>query len=409
MIRTCMIGVSGFGRTHYQDLLREVEKKRMQAVGACIINQEEEVEACQTLRNLGCTLFTDYKEMLCNCEADLCMIPTGTPLHRPMSIAAVEAGMHVFVEKPVAATVQDAFAMQEAAESCGKFMAIGYQDMYPSHTMQVKRALLAGEIGTIQAIKGWAVWPRPDSYYQRNNWAGKLRIGDTWVLDSPYNNALAHEVMQMLFYAGATERTAATPVAVEAELYRANPIESADTCALRIHTQTGIPIYVFFTHAGEVNGPPHIEIRGDQGTIAWERSDSSKLIWADGSSREWPAETIRDSIYDALLARIAGEDTFICDVPLAIQQTKTMNAVHEASPIHTIPNKHCDRKPYKNSTKTVIHGIDRLMRRAFEEETLFSELGGVPWAQPARTFALNNYARFPQTDLPNQQCTPASS
>ena len=56
-----------------------------------------------------------------------------------------------------------------------------------------------------------AQWPRGASYYARNNWAGRLRVGSAWVLDSPVNNAFAHFLMLALFWAGDTPTAASPP------------------------------------------------------------------------------------------------------------------------------------------------------------------------------------------------------
>ena len=201
MTSVCIIGVSGFGRVHYEMLLNEHAAGTVEIVGATIINQDEEAEKCAHLRALGCRIFDDYEAMLRALagKAELCLIPTGTPLHKTMTIAALKAGMHVYVEKPAAGCIQDVRAMQQASCAADKLVAVGYQHMYAPSTLEIKRQILDGLIGKVEAIKCRVLWPRGHDYYQRNNWAGRLRVDDTWVLDSPFNNAVAHELMMMLF------------------------------------------------------------------------------------------------------------------------------------------------------------------------------------------------------------------
>ncbi len=397
MIRTCIIGVSGFGKVHYRDLLREVEAGRLQPVGATIINQDEEPEKVETLKALGARIFTDYRRMLAECDADLCMIPTGTPMHRVMTIDAVNADMHVYVEKPLAGSVQDARAIVEATAKSGKVVGVGYQDFYQAHTMQCKQAALAARIGKVLAVKGWATWPRGWKYYSRHGWAGQIRCGETWVLDSPYNNALSHELMFMLFFAGAAERQAGRPVEIEAELYHANPIPSADTCALRIMTDTGVPVLVWFTHACEKMAGSEIEIRGEHGRIVWTRN-GSRLEDVDGNVVEtWPvADDQRRVVMDVMLAAMRGDDVFYPNPAIASLQTLTANAVHEAAPVATVPDEYVDRPEIDGDRKAWIRGIEKSIAQAFREEKLFHELG-LPWAVPAGRFVIPaDYAYFPQ-------------
>ncbi len=117
MITASLIGVSGFGATHYNDLLRQMERGTLRLLAATVINQEEEAEKCARLQALGVTLFTDYQAMSAQFQGqiDLCFIPTSLHLHAPMAMAAMRAGANAFIEKPAAATIQDVRAMQSAS------------------------------------------------------------------------------------------------------------------------------------------------------------------------------------------------------------------------------------------------------------------------------------------------------
>jgi predicted dehydrogenase len=385
--RTCLIGISGFGAVHYNDLLREVGAGRMQVVAATVINQGEEAGKCAHLRELGCRLFTDYREMLqwCRGRADLCLIPTGIPLHAPMTIDALRAGLHVLVEKPAAGSIQDVQAMCQAAREAGRIVGVAFQQLYSPDTMEAKRALLGGAIGRIEMIKGWALWPRPDSYYRRNGWAGRLRSGDVWVLDSPFNNALAHELVLMLFLAGNTERSGGVPVEVEAGLYRAHQIESCDTACLRIRTDTGLPVLFFVTHASRTQGGSEIEIRGSAGRIHITRSGVT--IQPRGGAETILAspghDTLRSGMLQAINAAARGEDSFYCGLELASLQTQAVVKAHEAAPIQDVGKEFVQRIPSGDSVNVVIQGVDEAVARGFAEEKLFHELG-VPWAPAVR-------------------------
>ena len=64
MIRACIIGISGYGRVHYDLLTAAQAAGEVEIVGAAIINQDEEQERCAQLRSIGCRLFDDYTVML---------------------------------------------------------------------------------------------------------------------------------------------------------------------------------------------------------------------------------------------------------------------------------------------------------------------------------------------------------
>ena len=196
-----LLAFSGFGNVHYSDLMREVEVGNCKIIAATVINQDDEVEKCEKLKSLGTILYADYNEMLekHKGEIDLCCIPTGISMHAPMSIAAMRYGANVFVEKPVAATIQEVLEMKQVEAETGKFCAIGYQHIYLPNVRQAKELILSGGIGKLKSIRVKGLWPRDEKYYNRNNWAGTIRANGEWVLDSPFNNALSHYLNLGLF------------------------------------------------------------------------------------------------------------------------------------------------------------------------------------------------------------------
>ncbi|MCF6177667.1 MAG: Gfo/Idh/MocA family oxidoreductase, partial [Victivallaceae bacterium] len=231
MYNAAIIGVSGFGDTHYRDLKHGVEAGRWNILGATVINQAEEVEKCDWLKEQGTVLYTDWQLMLDELagKVDICFIPTGINMHAPMSIAAMRSGANVFVEKPAAATVQEVIEMQRVVNETGKFVAVGYQFIYQPDVAQVKQILIDGKLGKLVSIKSKALWSRDSIYYNRNGWAGKLNVNGAWVLDSQFNNANAHFLNVMNFLVGQTFSAAAEIKSCYAELYRAHAIESPDT------------------------------------------------------------------------------------------------------------------------------------------------------------------------------------
>ena len=372
LIKTCMIGISGYGRMHYDFLCAAEAQGRIEMVGATVINQEEEVERCAELKKRGCRLFTDYQVMLQELSglAEFCVIPTGTPLHRPMAVAALEAGMHVLVEKPLAGCLQDAEAMILAARKTNRLAAVGYQHLYTAAAMGVKEHILNGTIGQIQSIKSLAMWPRPHSYYLRNGWAGKLSMNGTAVNDTPFNNAVAHDLMMMLFQAGPATRVAATPVKVAAALYRANAIESADTACMHVETAEGIPIRFYTTHACRERVNPTIHIQGSKGTIVM-RHEAAVISPDDATAVTIPtggAEGGRQAMFDAVLDALQGGASFICDFNVALCQTMVVDAIHRTCAIQPVDGKISN--PGTDKAATFIPGIEAAMTKAFEEESL---------------------------------------
>lgn len=410
-LRIALIGVTGFATVHLE-MIRDGQNRGLaQLAAATIINPDEAPETFKELSESGVQIFQDYREMLkamCG-KIDLCFIPTGIHLHAPMTIAALEAGAHVFVEKPAAATVQEVDAMQAAAKQAERFVAVGYQHMYAQETFAIKQAILSGRIGRLRSIKCLGLWPRPQSYYERNNWAGRLRLRDQWLLDSPFNNALSHQLNLMCFLAGETLETSAQVVEIEAELYRARDIESPDTASLRGLTPNGASVYFFGTHCSRYKQDPIIHIIGERGRIEWDFAETR--IMPDGGPTETitnqPIPEVRMNMMDTLASLCAGRNAFICDLSIARAQTLMTNGAHESAPVLPIPTEFIEHEESEGEHWRIVRDIEALLQQCFDREKLLSQTD-CPWGRPSEKVELSNYDQFPQhveLDAPSEAAT----
>ena len=407
MINVAVIGISGFGAVHYKDFVREHEAGRVKVVAATVINQAEEAEKCAFLKSIGCRLFTDYRTMLQEFRGkiDICFIPTGIAMHCPMTVAALESGANVYVEKPVAPTVEETEIMKAAEKRTGRFVAVGYQTMYQPETRRIKELLLSGAIGTPRIFKSYALWPRNDAYYSRNNWAGMLSVDGKWVLDCPFTNALAHYLNLLIFYAGTTFEGTVDPVEVQAGLFRANHIETNDFSSLRIESSLGQQLYFHVTHVSETNVNPISRIEGEEGSIDYD-GERTVLIRKNGERETFPStpeSEMRTHIYDALLKRLHDPKQFICTLDLASKHTLISNAIFDSTPNRDIPAEFVHTVTGADGiARRVVPGIDHVIRRAFEENRLV-DARDFPWAAPGAPFRLANYRGFIGKWVDNQK------
>jgi len=111
--------------------------------------------------------FDDFGAML-KAGLDAVYIATPPPSHAPLSRQALEAGVHVHVEKPMATTEDDARAMVEAAERAGKRLSVGFELRGAPVIQRMQASIDAGEIGQPRAMTfihsrgGWhdSAWRR---------------------------------------------------------------------------------------------------------------------------------------------------------------------------------------------------------------------------------------------------------
>lgn len=383
-IRVALIGVSGYGGIHLEALRNLQAKGQVNLAAATVINHSEVPGKCEMLMAAGCRIYRDYVEML-TAEAgriDLCCIPTGIGWHGEMTVAALEAGSHALVEKPAAGTIQEVDQMIRTKNTVKRMVAVGFQHLYHEDYAALKRRVAALEIGRLQEIRVRAAWPRSSHYYTRNEWAGRLRSRGRWILDSPANNAFAHFLMAALHLAGPTMFEAAGARSVEAELYRAQDIESFDTISARVMTDSGVRILFAVTHSSATAEGPVMDLLGENGRMRWEIGHSL-MVWSGGrlisQCALMPMSHLKGRMFSRVLSQIQGREPEACTLEEARKHTHLINTLHKAIPIHDIPACQRTLTNIERGTQAVISGIDGALRQAFETGLLFSEQN-LPWA-----------------------------
>ena len=97
--------------------------------------------------------YADYQEMLEKERPDLVSVcPRWTDCHVELLLACLEAGCHVYCEKPMTATLEEGDRVVAAAERAGRKIAVAHQGVYLPQTHAVRRMLREGKIGEVQAI-----------------------------------------------------------------------------------------------------------------------------------------------------------------------------------------------------------------------------------------------------------------
>lgn len=339
-----LIGVSGYAKAVLQSLLQVIEPAGGRLATATVINREEEAETCRFLESRGCRIFPDYREMLEATEPsarNLCIIPTSIFQHAPMTVAAIRAGHHVLVEKPLAGSVEDCQLMIRESAINGRAISVGFQDMYAPQVSQIKKALDDGIIGRMRAIRITASWPRDASYYNRNRWAGRETCDGRPVFDSPLCNAFAHFVNLALFFAGKEPGKMARVSAVHGRLFRFFPIETFDTARVSFDTIEGVEIECILTHAAAERMDPRIEITCDHGTLQWRQEDQASIMDLHGEQLiQWPLDS-EEANRRRMLARVI-KDTLAgnapaCSAVMAMHHVEAFRLAVRALPVEDGP------------------------------------------------------------------------
>jgi predicted dehydrogenase len=118
--------------------------------------------------------FCDVGEMVAS-GVQAAIVCTPHPAHRDAAVAAMEAGAHVLVEKPLASTLRDCDDMLAAAKKAGVKLGMVCQRRFYAPVQRMRRAIDAGKIGApalgVVTMLGW----RDEKYYASDPWRGKWR------------------------------------------------------------------------------------------------------------------------------------------------------------------------------------------------------------------------------------------
>lgn len=110
-------------------------------------------------KNTDVPVYRDYDEMMTKERPDAVVIATPSRLHAPMVRQALEAGAHVFCEKPFCLDWQDSEALTQLAADKGLVAQVGYHYRYVGAFQEMKRLIEAGAIGRITHVLAEAYGP----------------------------------------------------------------------------------------------------------------------------------------------------------------------------------------------------------------------------------------------------------
>lgn len=112
----------------------------------------------QTIGGNTPATYEDYRKLLEDPSVDTVFIMTPEHLHYPMFMAAIKAGKNIYVEKPLAHTIEQGFDMVKAWEKSGKVVQVGTQNRSSSLYKKAKEMVQEGHIGDIHYVR--AFWYR---------------------------------------------------------------------------------------------------------------------------------------------------------------------------------------------------------------------------------------------------------
>lgn len=392
-----LVGIGGMGSVYLKALLENAGRGTYHLVGTVDPNPERCPDLGKLLM-LNIPVFQSLGDFYSRLGADLAIVSSPIHFHCEQTCLALEGGSHVLCEKPPAATVQEVRRMIEAQDRARKKVAVGYQWSFSEAIQKLKSDVGEGAFGRPRRLRCLYLWPRDEAYYHRNDWAGKRQDArGRWILDSPANNAMAHDLHNMFYVLGRTRVTSATPLRVEAELYRANEIENFDTVALRCQTEGGVEVLFYASHAADRDTGPVFSYEFDEGTASVSGRDAAvRADFWNGESRVYgfPDAEPLQKLWDFIGSLGSGRPP-ACGLGAALSQTLCLNGAQDSMPrIQDFPPSLLKVEGDPGKRTVSVAGLTEALTQCYETSLLPSE-AGVPWAQKGRVIDLSVYESFP--------------
>lgn len=225
----------------------------------------------------------DWRALIADPEVDVVSITTPNQFHPEMAIAALEAGKHVWCEKPMAPALADARAMARAARESGRVAILGYNYIQNPMFREIEAMIAGGAIGTpfqLRAEMDEDFMADPATPF---NWKSASSSGHGALDDfGVHPLSLAHRLF------GKAERVfcdMARPFATRPDAEGARAVETHDTANVLLRFAGGVQASLLLNRsAWGRKGRIAVQVFGSQGAIVYdqERMNEVELYRAEG-------------------------------------------------------------------------------------------------------------------------------
>ncbi len=142
------INVACLGMGWWSDVLADAIKKSDKInIVSCYTRSEDKRNAFA--KKYSCVAAPSYEAILADKNIDVIINTTPNSVHRETTVAAAQAGKHVFLDKPIANTVADGRALSEACRKAGVVLGMGYQRRREGQFRWIKKQIDAGIFGKL--------------------------------------------------------------------------------------------------------------------------------------------------------------------------------------------------------------------------------------------------------------------
>lgn len=274
MVKVGIIGAGRIGKVHVQSICTQVPNAEVKMLADPFMNEETENWA----KKMGVKAVTkDYKEVLADPEIDAVLICSSTDTHSPISVEAIQAGKHVFCEKPIDHDVTKIKEVMDVLKDSKVKYQIGFNRRFDHNFEAAQKAVADGKIGDPHIIKITSRDPEPPC-------AEYVKVSGGMFLDMTI-----HDFDMVRFLAGcnAEEVYVEAAVLVDPAIGEAGDV---DTAVITLKMENGAIAVIDNSRKAVYGYDQRAEVFGSKGMVAVTNDSSSSAVIsnAEGVTGEKP-------------------------------------------------------------------------------------------------------------------------
>ncbi len=290
MVTVGIIGAGRIGRVHVESICTKVGNAKIKTLADPFMNEDTAAWA----KKMGVeNTVKDYKEILSDPEIDAVLVCSSTDTHSPISVEAIQAGKHVFCEKPIDHDVEKIKEVIETLKKNPVKYQVGFNRRFDHNFEAVKEAVAAGKIGDTHIIKITSRDPEPPS-------ADYVKVSGGMFLDMTI-----HDFDMVRFLAGcnAEEVYVQAAVLVDPAIGEAGDV---DTAVITLKMENGAIAVIDNSRKAVYGYDQRAEVFGSKGMVAVTNDTSSAAVIssADGVTGEKPLYFFLERYMDAYAKEI---------------------------------------------------------------------------------------------------------
>ncbi|MDR1432007.1 MAG: Gfo/Idh/MocA family oxidoreductase [Propionibacteriaceae bacterium] len=252
-----IVGLGLIARTHATAYLAKSDVVELVAV----CDSDPEV-ARAFADEFGARPYTDYREVLADESVDVADLILPHSLHREIAIAALDAGKHVLLEKPIAPNYPDSLEIYRHALAAGVHFMVAENTRYIAAYQAIEKALRDGLIGEVIHARTILRSNEKAHLSMPGNWRTRFDLGGGLVLDTG-----AHSFYLLAWLLGEIESLRAT-----GKKLFALPNEIEDTAEVSGILRSGAHFSCAFTSVSEAPHSERLELYGTEGALFMDQA-----------------------------------------------------------------------------------------------------------------------------------------